>query len=223
MNIEEIVEKNIELITSILIFWKDCECWAPDNIRKELDLLEIDRLISFLNNLKLFEKEELNEGELILFHITIGVILEAMLVIFYTIWIEDYNEDLSILEKEEISSITNDRPYFYRYRKENNKTKPFKKPSELELDLLKVFSKNRLFSEYDKKPFEYWREFIENVQVNRNSVHILKKREIQECSKCKSNLEKLFELVNLIDSKLIYPEGYNHGIKNLKLFFQNLY
>lgn len=47
----------------------------------------------------------------------------------------------------------------------------------------------------------------------------MKKRNIDEFETFSEKLELLLELIKLVDSKLIYPEGYHHGMRNLYRLF----
>lgn len=104
-----------------MLFWKNSHGWAPEEVYNEFNNLEMDRLADFAKNLRKFNKEEMSEGELVLAYTTMGSILEGVMVIFYTMWLEAYNSDVKEEECRQISELKDGQIYDYKYRKWNKK------------------------------------------------------------------------------------------------------
>lgn len=81
----------------------------------------------------------------------IGSILEGVMVIFYTMWLEAYSVDIKDEEYQSMSKLNKDETNDYKYRRWKKKENDYKRLSELGLELLKVFSVEKLFSnKYDR-------------------------------------------------------------------------
>ncbi|MDD2391665.1 MAG: hypothetical protein PHU94_01845 [Bacilli bacterium] len=220
VDLDKTIDEIIALIEDMCFFWKNSQGWAPKEVSEEFDNLEMDRFSDFTKNLHKFKKEELSEGELVLVYTIIGSILEGVMIIFYTMWLESYNTDIKDEEYRQISKLDEGETYDYKYRKWERKENNYKKPSELGLELLKVFSVERLFSNNDDRSIKFWKKYITIIQENRNSIHVMKKRRIDNSETLNEKLELLVELIKLVDSKLIYPDGYYHGMQNLNSLFE---
>lgn len=176
-NLQKIIDDSKE----ILNFWKNPDGWAPTQATKLLKNAKLDWLEDLTNCLKIWiDKRYLTNGELLLARANLGSLVEGWLKLFYCIYLNDYKND--------------GRSSSYK------KMKRVMEPNELKFDTLRQFSNTVLWEKNDE-----WDKWVLNVQQKRNAIHAFNDREIGTTLDFMNDIEKFYEFIDLVDSRLPYP------------------
>lgn len=199
-NSTDIFDKIIIEVLETKSFCMNCDEFFPRIVFEELKITRINRVEGMINVLKLLNNNNMSEEELIISNTILGSIVECYLMFFYTIFYDNYKKDIEIIELKELKK--EGKCYNYRYRKIPKKklNSPLRKPSEITLDILKVFSKSRLFNDFDSE--SKWSKWIEDIQYKRNSIHIFKDRNIGTQKEINQNIKVLLKFIIYINNHL---------------------
>ncbi len=160
----------------ILYEWKNSSYGiAPTSVSEKFDNTNIELCKSLTNVLGIWIEKDifLTDGELILANVNMGGIVEYWLQFFYTVYYEEYI----------------DAPI---YRKNNNI-----EPEDTMLKQLQDYSVGILWEETDS--IYKW---VDYIRVCRNAIHPFKKRDYGTPKDFLDGVNRLDELIRLIDSRL---------------------
>lgn len=194
-NLNSDIEKIVSTIHKIECFWSNHRDWPPENVQSLLSKSRLDRVLSLSRCLHLWSSEdfiEKEEGALILAWANLGSLAESSLQFFLTVFYNDYISNLN-----EFNHETRKPSWLKCYFNDKNE---MKNPDELSFQDLKVFfTKLNILGSPIISP-------IENIQVNRNSIHSYKNRHIGSSENFKQAIQHYYILINEIESRLPYPD-----------------
>lgn len=174
------------------LVWKRVGGIAPKEVVDKMDKASLEWIVELTNCLSIWidKGETMSIGELILARVNLGALVEAWLKFFYYVFCIDYSKT-PLISKETRKRI---------------------KVENLKFDALKTFSIEKLWE--SKKDEEYiW---VNKIQSMRNSIHLLKKRDIGTNKEFLKDIDVYYDFVQHILSCLppveeeldSYPEGY---------------
>jgi len=173
--VKRIIEGNRQLSS----FWYESRGWAPDDVADLMSKSRLDWQVSLSHTLKLWLKDVLTDGELILAWSNLGALLEGTLKLFLAVYYHDYKCDEDNFKKKNRRLID---------------------PDALALEKLKqFFNKKNLLN--DKQI-----SLITQIQESRNAIHAFKHRpigNIEEFHKC---LSSYLDLMIEVNDRIPYPD-----------------
>lgn len=187
-SIQEIVKRVANLTNNLAQFWSNVEGWAPTETVALLENAQLDRIASLAKCLERWTTlEHLQDGELILAWTNLGSVLEGVLKLFLSIYVEDYRAD----------DVARQARTF------NVKKQLLQDPDGLKLDpILHYFEIGKIL------PAEQI-ILAKTIQTNRNAIHAFKRREIGQTFDFHIALRQFQAMLICIHSRLPYPDNYN--------------
>lgn len=163
----------------VLDFWQNPRGWAPESATEILVVSRLDWLEGLTNTLKIWIdiEDEYDNGELLLANANLGALVEGWLKLFYCVYFEDYRKN----------------PHEHKGK--------IVKPNDLSFEILKQFSWDILW-----KQGSDWDKWIGRIQYKRNAIHAFNSRDIGDKAEFISDLIKFYDLIELIDARLPYPD-----------------
>tara|TARA_R110001599_G_scaffold83993_4_gene225666 strand:+ start:31209 stop:31739 length:531 start_codon:yes stop_codon:yes gene_type:complete len=159
------------------------------NTQDILKSARLDRQLSFAHILKEFINpftEEEKEAKLILGYVSLRSMCESAIKLFMTVHVSDYLKDeLLITIKPKEGSL--------------KKPKIILPPRIGFDDLIKI---------YTQRGDVQFEPFLKRVQLNGNTIHHFKDREITDQQQLSSDIENLKNLIIAVDQQLYYPDEF---------------
>ena len=186
--IEEVIDKIIAINEVVRKFWTSAEGWAPVEASKLLNKSRLDWQVSLSKCLKIWiEKPDADDvnGRLILAWTNLGSLIEGTMKLFLSIWYNSYKENVNVIERR----------------------KKALDPDKLNLEYLRLFFKEAIWSENDKSILDDW---ILNIQQKRNAIHAYKDRNIGNFIELYENIREYLRFHSFINDRLPYPEETYH-------------
>lgn len=182
LSIDDIIDRLNNLTEGLAEFWSDPSGWACDETAKHLMKSRLDRMVSFsyrLNDILRDVPSEEEEAHLILSWVTIGALTESLMMLFFSVFREDYIENNPRIKKGKIVE-----------------------PQRLSFDQLKsLLQENELI---DNDQYQW----IEKIQQYRNGIHFFRDKKIGFREELLSDLRKLLSFYRFIDDHFPYPDEY---------------
>lgn len=132
-NSTDIFDKILIEVLETNFFCMNCSGFVPREVSEELEKTRINRVEGMINVLKLLNRNNMTEEELIVSNVILGSIVECYLMFFYTIFINDYIKDIEIIELQELKKEKQCYDFIYRKEPKNKLDSQLKKPSEIEV------------------------------------------------------------------------------------------
>lgn len=183
MNINEVIERIINLSEGMYNFWSEADGWAPPNAANILNNSRLDYQLSltlYLKNWinKAYDREDY--ASLILAWVNLGCLVEGMMQLALSVYFNDYQNDADAVIKGGL----------------------IQEPDKLMLDKLRTFCKGKLWDDSSK-----WDSWILHIQQRRNAIHAYKDRELGSFEEFFDDLRNYLEFIRLINGRLPYPDS----------------
>jgi len=180
----ETINKIITINEELRDFWTSVDGWAPVEAAQLLSKSRLDWQVSLSKCLKIWTEDtnlDDRDGRLILAWTNLGSLVEGTMKLFLSVWYESYKKDTKAFK-----------------RKDRILT-----PNNLNLEKLRIFFKEEIWSEKDKRYLDNW---ILNVQQKRNAIHSYEDRNIGDFNEFFTNIQEYFNFLIFINNKLPYPD-----------------
>ncbi len=180
-------------------FWSNAHGWAPDDGAHLLASARLDWIPSLSKSLHRWsEPDELDDGDLILAWVNLGIILESSLRLFLGVYIKDYQASKADLEA--IDALIK--------KKGPNQGQPYP-PDDLQFEKMRqLLSRKEIFSDTDM-------ELVGRIQSRRNTVHAFNHREIGNASQFREAVHSYRMFISMLASRLPYPDTLRFPWLNL--------
>ncbi len=164
-------------------FWPHCRDWAPNSTADKLEAAELSRVLSLALTLRDYlvpPTEDEAMGRLILGWATVGALTEGALALLLVVFNDDYAST---------QSQGNSRDYRVH-------------PEDLWFAQLIKFACDHVAIE---SQVGEWRAFLDLVQQNRNAIHLLKPRPLDDWDQLSRAICEYANFLSSVNSRLPYP------------------
>jgi hypothetical protein len=165
------VEAIVRINDGLKRFWSQASGWAPIAAAQLLNRSRLDWQVSLSHTLfrwlPPFRPDEAH-GFIILGYANVGALVEGSLKLFFSVWYEDYRQDVDAIRKKE--RIVD--------------------PDALTIESLKI-----LFDKRITKKFTSW---IQHIQERRNAIHAFRSRPIGSQQDLKEDIRRYLEFLPLL-------------------------
>lgn len=166
------------LTTRMMDFWKSAHGWAPVEAAGLLSKSMLEWQASLSTSLRRWVSAA-SDGDLILAWANLGALVEGQLMLFLSVYYNDYSVDADAIRKE--GRLTD--------------------PDSSTLEPLRQFFVKRIWTVGSD-----WNSYIIRIQKRRNAIHAFRTRDIGTFEDWRNELPIHLSFVRDINSRIPYPD-----------------
>jgi hypothetical protein len=188
---EQDIKKLIEYIRATCYVWNnDMKGWAPQNTIQYLEKMNYDRVLPMSESMHRYNKDDINEVDLILGWTTLGAIIEWYLRFFLTVYSKDYLRN----------------PKFnYVVKTSGDQDDEFVVDPKLIEPGVLAFSEARAVCKENDILTKSERRTLNTIQENRNIIHLNIIREIKDYTTFKRTIKEAGDIVEKLSYCIPWP------------------
>jgi hypothetical protein len=179
-DLTQVIESIARTADRLECFWSNAAGWAPGKAAEVLSRSRLDRQASLARCLELWASDypdELTDGVLVLGWAHLGSLVEGALMLFFSVWRNDYAKDP-------------------KARRDMKNT--LVEPDELLLEhLCQALERHGLLTQ--------WQPWIRHIQQRRNAIHSFRDRDIGSLQELRSDVRRYLDFLTGIEGSLPYP------------------
>jgi len=167
------------LTTRMMYFWKSANGWAPVKAAGLLSKSKLEWQASLSTSLRLWVSAS-SDGDLILAWANLGALVEGQLMLFLSVYYNDYSVDADAIRDRRGNPIA---------------------PESSEMEPLRQFFVKRIWTIGSD-----WDSYIRRIQQRRNAIHAFRTRDIGTFEDWRNELPFHLSFVRDINSRIPYPD-----------------